>query len=79
MAALIAEGFEQSTDRHFAEYCCRSRGSSQETRTHLVVACTRKHVIESERARVSDMYEEIAKMLSGLIAHLRREDRKQRR
>ena len=77
--SLIAEGFEQSTDRHFAEYCYRSRGSSRETRTHLVVARARSHITESERARVSDLYEEIAKMLSGLIAHLRFEDRKQRR
>jgi four helix bundle protein len=79
VAALISEGFEQSTDRHFAEYCCRSRGSSSETRTHLIAARVARHITESERARVSDLYEEIAKMLSGLIRHLRFEDRKQRR
>jgi four helix bundle protein len=79
VAALIAEGFEQSTDRFFAEYCCRSRGSSQETRTHLVAACTRRHITDSERTCLCERYEEIAKMLSGLIAHLRLEDRKQRR
>jgi four helix bundle protein len=77
--SLIAEGFEQSTDRHFAEYCCRSRGSSRETRTHLVAACVRHHITEPERVRVADLYEEIAKMLSGLIRHLRTEDRKDRR
>jgi four helix bundle protein len=77
--ALVAEGFEQSTDRHFAQYCYRSRGSSRETRTHLVAACVRHHVTEAERVRASDLYEEIAKMLSGLIGHLRTEDRKQRR
>jgi four helix bundle protein len=79
VAALISEGFEQSTDRHFAEYCCRSRGSSSETRTHLVAARVGRHITEAERVRIADLYEEIAKMLSGLIAHLRADDRKQRR
>src|SRR5438045_2653229 len=38
VASSIAEGFEQSTDRHFAQYLYRSRGSSSEVRTQLVVA-----------------------------------------
>jgi four helix bundle protein len=79
VASLIAEGFEQSTDRHFAQYCYRSRGSSRETRTQLVVACQRRHIVETERLRIDLLYEEIAKMLTGLIAHLEAEDRKHRR
>jgi four helix bundle protein len=79
VASLIAEGFEQSTDRHFAQYLYRSRGSSRETRTQLVVARDRRHLDETERIRISEMYEEIAKMLTGLIAHLETEDRKHRR
>src|SRR5437773_923106 len=38
VASLISEGFEQSTDRYFAQYLYRSRGSSSEARTQLVVA-----------------------------------------
>jgi len=79
VASLISEGFEQSTDRHFAQYCYRSRGSSRETRTQLVVAVQRNHIAETERVRISSMYEEIAKMLTGLIEHLETEDRKHRR
>ena len=74
-----SEGFEQSTDRHFAQYLCRSRGSSRETRTQLVVACGRRHIDEAQRKRISERYEEIAKMLTGLIKHLETEDRKHRR
>jgi len=33
VAFLIAEGFEQSTDRYFAQYVYRARGSSREVRT----------------------------------------------
>jgi len=79
VASLISEGFEQSTDRHFAQYCYRSKGSSREIRTQLVVAVKRNHITESERVRISNMYEEIAKMLTGLIRHLETEDRKHRR
>jgi len=79
VASLIAEGFEQSTDRHFAQYCYRSRGSCREARTQLIVAGQRRHIVESERLRIDPLYEEIAKMLTGLIAHLEAEDRKHRR
>jgi four helix bundle protein len=79
VASLIAEGFEQSTDRHFAQYLYRSRGSSREARTQLVVACDRRHVDDTERIRISAQFEEIAKMLTGLIRHLETEDRKHRR
>src|SRR5205814_4042053 len=58
VASLISEGFEQSTDRHFAQYLYRSRGSSRETRTQLVVACGRRHIDDAERTRISDRYEE---------------------
>jgi four helix bundle protein len=79
VASLIAEGFEQSTDRHFAQYCYRSRGSCRETRTQLIVGVQRHHLSESERGGLELRYEEIAKMLTGLIAHLQAEDRKHRR
>jgi hypothetical protein len=47
--------------------------------TQLIVACQRRHIVESERLRIDPLYEEIAKMLTGLIAHLEAEDRKHRR
>jgi four helix bundle protein len=79
VASLIAEGFEMSTDRHFAQYCYRARGSSREMRTQLVVACNRRHITQQECDWICGMYEEIAKMLTGLIDHLEIEDRKHRR
>src|SRR5437016_14023084 len=79
VASLISEGFEQSTDRYFAQYCYRSKGSCAEMRTQLGVACDRKYISDSERAHLDGQYEEIAKMLSGLIDHLERDDWKNRR
>jgi four helix bundle protein len=78
VAALIAEGFEQSTDRFFAQYLYRSRGSSREVRTQLVVACQRRHIDDAERAALGEV-RGIAKMSTGLIRHLEAEDRRHRR
>jgi four helix bundle protein len=78
VASLIAEGFAQSTDRHFAQYLYRARGSSQEARTQLVIAQDRRHIGEDERLRLSAKFEEIARMATGLIRHLEAEDRKHR-
>jgi four helix bundle protein len=72
VASLIAEGSEQSTDRHFAEYCYRSKGSARETRTQLIVAVQRAHITEAERVALDRRYEEIGRMLSGLIDRLAR-------
>ncbi len=76
--ANIAEGFAQQTDRQFVRYLCFARGSSKEIRAHLAVAQGRRYLTRSEMQSVSDKYEEIAKMLTGLIKYLRASDRKQR-
>jgi four helix bundle protein len=56
--ALIAEGFEQKTDRHFAHYLYLARGSSKESRTHLAVAERRRHL---DNAECEDLCERYAK------------------
>jgi four helix bundle protein len=74
----ISEGFGQKTDRHFAHYLYIARGTTKEIRTHLRVAMGRGYISESEGAKHWLAYDEIAKMLTGLIRHLEREDRSQR-
>jgi four helix bundle protein len=75
----IAEGSEQSTDRHYASYLYRARGSARELRTQLRVARDRGLIAESERAALDNRYEEVGKMLTGLIRHLQDDDWKNRR
>lgn len=74
--SLIAEGFEQSTDRDFVQYCYRARGSCGELRSQLAVAFGREFVTADERDSLSQAYVEIARMLSALIEHLAREGSK---
>jgi len=78
-ASSISEGFEQSTDKFFAQYCYRSKGSAREIRTQLIIAVQHRHITEDERVPLDRKYEEVGKMLTGLIGHLERENRKQRR
>jgi four helix bundle protein len=72
VASLISEGSEQSTDRHFSEYCYRSKGSAREIRTQLIIAVQRGHITEAERTALDGRYEEIGRMLNGLIERLER-------
>jgi len=74
----ISEGFEQKTDRHFAHYLYIARGSAKETKTHIRIAKGRGHVSTDQSDSLCTRYDEIGRMLTGLIKHLEREDRRQR-
>ena len=76
--SLIADGFPQSTDRFFAQMLYRAKGESVETRTHLRVAKGRDYVTDVELIALCDRYNEIEKMLTGLIRHLEKENRRHR-
>ena len=75
----IGEGFGQRTDRHFAHYLGIARGSALETRGHLATARQRDYISIEEEIAISGLYQDLADMLAGFIAYLRRSDRKDRR
>ena len=77
-SSSIAEGNEQSTDKHFAQYCYRAKGSAKEVRDQLGIARDRSLITEDERLALDTRYLEIARMLGGLIRHLEQENRKHR-
>lgn len=76
--SLIAEGFRLSTDRHFAALLYRARAESTETRTHLRIAAGRGCVSDTELQDLLNRYDQLERMLTSLIRHLQRKDRKQR-
>ena len=76
--SLIADGFAQSTDRYFAQFCYRSKGEAKEARTHLRVARGREYLNDAELASLCGKYEEVEQMLSGLIHYLERANWKSR-
>ena len=74
----IGEGFGQGTDRHFAHYLVIARGSALEARGHLATARRREYISCDEEITVSGLYQDLADMLKGFIAYLRRSDFKDR-
>jgi four helix bundle protein len=74
----IAEGFGQQSDRQFARYLYIARGSAHEVRAHVAVAHGRQYLTDEEATDLHNKYEEIARMLTGLIKYLRASDRKNR-
>jgi four helix bundle protein len=78
VAALIAEGFGQVTDRQTADYYKRARGSAYESHTHLITAKGREYIDEGELQQAGGKYIEIAKMLTPWINYLQRCNWRQR-
>ena len=72
----IAEGYAQKTDRAFAQHLYIARGSAAEARTQLEIARNRGYLSAEGFTRLDTLAEEVARMLTGLIRHLLREDRR---
>jgi four helix bundle protein len=75
---LIAEGCALNTDRQFAHFLYRSRSESSETRTNLTIARGRRGLTSSALENLVGRYNEIERMLTGLIRDLERENRQHR-
>ena len=76
--ANLQEGSGQTTDRHYGEYVARARGSSKEVKAHLRRALGYRYISESDYQKHWSMFDEIAKMLTGLKKHLDESDWKNR-
>jgi four helix bundle protein len=77
-AANIAEGFGQQTDRQFVRYLFIARGSAHEMRALMTMARDRDYVGTTDLTELTEKYEEIARMLTGLIRYLKASDRRER-
>ena len=74
----MVEGFEQSTDRAFANFLTHSKGSVAEALKRLKQAYFQRYITADELNPLVDAGEELAKMLGGFIKYLRRTDWKNR-
>jgi len=70
----MVEGFEQATDRAFANYLTYSKGSVAEVRKRLKQAYFKKYITAEELTPRLEAGEELGKMLGGFIKYLRRSD-----
>ena len=70
----MVEGFEQSTDRAFANFLTISKGSLAEVLIRLKQAYFKKYITEEQLKPQLKDGEELGKMLGGFIKYLRRSD-----
>ncbi len=73
VTALIAAGYDEKTDRDFARYLSLARESAAHTRAHLLVAAGRGYISAAEATDFCERYDDVARMLAGLVGHLERE------
>jgi len=70
----IVEGFEQTTDRAFANFLTHSKASLAEVLARLKQAHFKKCISEDQLNPQLASGEELGKMLGGFIKYLRRTD-----
>lgn len=74
----MVEGFEQGTDRAFANYLTYSKASLAEALKWLKKAYFKKYITQDELESRLAAGEELGKMIGGFIKYLRRSDWKDR-
>lgn len=76
--ANMHEGFEQPTDRAFANFLFISKASLGEVLGRLRTAHTRRYITAVELEELLEIGNELGKMLGGFIRYLYRSDFKDR-
>ena len=70
--ANVAEGFERDGTGEFVQFLSVAKGSVGELRAHLYVALDQLYVTKQEFERMRVLADETARLISGLMAYLRR-------
>ena len=66
----IAEGFGRKGNLEFINFLTYSNGSACECKSQLYRAYDRNYITEEKRKELSDLADEIIKMITSLIAYL---------
>ena len=72
--ANIAEGQSRQTTKEYLHFLYTARGSVAETKYHLLLAKDLNYLGNSQYEDFDDEYNEVIKMLNGLINSLKRKD-----
>jgi four helix bundle protein len=70
--ANIAEGKGRSSLREYLQFLSIARGSVEEVKYFLLLARDLTYLRNQEYADLSDIYDQVGKMLNGLLSSLRR-------
>ena len=78
ITANFSEGFEQPTDRAFANFLFTSKGSTAESRKRLAIGLARRYITADEFKTADAAGDEVARLLTGLIKYFRKSERRDR-
>jgi four helix bundle protein len=78
VAANIAEGFTQQSDKAFVRYLYIAKSSNAETRNWLRVALARRYITQADFTATDSIADETGRMITGLIKYLVKCDRRNR-
>ncbi|PIS29099.1 MAG: four helix bundle protein [Candidatus Marinimicrobia bacterium CG08_land_8_20_14_0_20_45_22] len=69
----IAEGFERDRSREFVQFSLYAKGSTGEISNQLIIALDQKYIDAHQYKELSDLANEIGKMIGGIISYLQKE------
>jgi len=69
--ANIVEGQSKNTTKEYLQFLYNARGSLEETRYHLLLSRDLRYLSGSDYEDLELKYEEVSKMLNGLISTMR--------
>ncbi|MBT9147739.1 MAG: hypothetical protein DDT32_01504 [Syntrophomonadaceae bacterium] len=76
VAANIVEGHARHGTREYIQFLYIARGSTEETRYHLLLARDLGYINNSPYEELDGAYTQVSKMLNALISSLRKKDAK---
>ena len=72
--ANIVEGQSKNTTKEYLQFLYNARASLEETRYHLLLSRDLRYMSSSDYEELELKYEEVSRMLNGLISSMRGKD-----